>query len=438
MKRTDSTSKTALGFFYVARDERHAEVIYDSVDSNGDFSDGVLASRVAVEKVDLVLVFITTGEQEVVKYAALGTRHLRGGGGTGKQGVRLTDMVVLDLSLDRVKDNVGGETRNQLGSLLKWDADRPSPAVWDAIWQSVKDMASDEQRVHLEKLERRRLAPVFDFQLDGADLAYCQKDAVGVALDIAGIDRREVFAGLSEGLSEGKTLLRSVSGSLKERVVIDHDVTKMPGFVREFDGGDHCVFRQGNKRLTVYNIDFSSGEIALGCDLIYYNHFFESFTFVQYKLMDREGDSFGYRPDRQCKDEVDRMNSLIDFIAKKKSNDLGLKSFRLVGNPFFFKLCKRDRLLIDMPELTRGMYLNLDYWELLCKDESTQGPRGGTKITFEAAGRWLCRTDFAPMVADGWVGTRGLTEIELSDWVEEASKERRNVIYAKSSGIKGS
>lgn len=432
-KKSKKADQTALGFFYVASDDRHAEAISQSVDAKGDFSDGVLVSRVTVAKVDLVLVFVVGEENEWVRYAALATQYPRGSG-TGKQGVRLSDLVRIDLPLDALRGKLIPVVREEMNHLLAWDAERPSPPNWDAIWSALKELATDDQRAALERLERRRSSPAFNFNDRSADSLYCQKDAVSVALDIAGINRNPVFANLSDGLATGKTLLASVSGSLKEKVVVRHDVSHVPGFIKQFDGGDHCVFRQGTRTLTVYNVDFSKGEIALGCDLIYFNHYFGSFTFVQYKLMDDERGTPVYRPNQQCDEEIARMKAFLSHLDKKPRDRSKLEHFRLIGNPFFLKLCRRERLLIDLPELTKGMYLNLDFWDQLSKDARVAGPQGGTRITFGAADRWLCRTEFAPLVGEGWVGTYGLSEEELAGWVDAAAKEHRRLIYAKSSG----
>lgn len=432
-KNTKKSDLTALGFFYVASDDLHAEAISRSVDDKGDFSDGVLASRVTVAKVDLVLVFVVGEENESVRYAALATLHARGGG-TGKQGVRLSDLVPIDVPLVALRNNLVPAVREEMDQLLAWDAERPPPASWDSIWSAIKQLVNADQRAGLEELERRRRSPAFNFSDPSTDSIYCQKDAVSVALDIAGINRNPVFANLSDGLAKGKPLLASLTGSLKEHVVVRHDAAQVPGFLKQYDGGNHCTFQQGSRVLTVYDVDFEPGEIALGCDLIYFNHYFGSFTFVQYKLMDDEGGIPVYRPDKQCNEEVVRMKNFLSYLDNKPRDRAKIEHFRLVGNPFFLKLCRRERLLIDLPQLTKGMYLNLDFWDQLSKDPRVAGPKGGTRISFGAADRWLCRTEFAPLVGEGWTGTYGLSEEELAMWVDAAAADHRRLIYAKSSG----
>src|SRR5215207_6209297 len=64
-------------------------------------------------------------------------------------------------------------------------------------------------------------------------------------------------------------------------------------------------FQERDRRLTVINVNRAGVEHALGVDLVYYNHEFESYVIVQYKRMTSRADSSGYkfRPDKQLRKE---------------------------------------------------------------------------------------------------------------------------------------
>jgi hypothetical protein len=102
-------------------------------------------------------------------------------------------------------------------------------------------------------------------------------------------------------------------------------------------------------------------EHQLGADLIYYNETFRSFVLVQYKAMEREDEKHVFRwttGDQFC-DEVARMDAL-QAVIKGAAPCQHPDSFRVHGDPFFFKFCPRTVFDPDDTGLFSGIYLPID------------------------------------------------------------------------------
>jgi hypothetical protein len=105
-------------------------------------------------------------------------------------------------------------------------------------------------------------------------------------------------------------------------------------------------------------------------------------------------------------------------------------AFRLSSTPFFFKLCPKmvyDPLSTDS---IKGMYLPLDYWNLLLASPATEGPRGGRIVTYDNAERYMDNSLFVRLVEDGWIGTGPIEESDLSALVAAGLEGDRSIIIA--------
>jgi hypothetical protein len=104
--------------------------------------------------------------------------------------------------------------------------------------------------------------------------------------------------------------------------------------------------------------------------------------------------------------------------------------FRLTDNPFFLKLCPRIVFNPDDIGLVPGMYLPLDYWKILEPHPCIKGPRGGKRVTYENAGRYLDNTAFTTVVAKAWVGTTPSQSAVLASAIRQTLQAGKAVAIA--------
>lgn len=300
----------------------------------------------------------------------------------------------------------------------------------DAVIEAINEVNPDDGQV-LRKLVAED--GDYGYRLRGAGLqaAAHEADAVRLALDIAGVPRTELRDVRPDGELSFLEQLDYVRSS--EDTTIAYDGMRFLDFDRIESPSGIVVFQKGNERLAVVNVNRGPLERTTGADLIYINESFESFVLVQYKAMRREGsdpESVLYRPDQQLNVELERMRKI------RVGADDGLPaSYRLNPATCFLKLCKPIVRLDRIQGLVSGMYLPLDYYDVLTASSDVRGERGGTVLGYHTVHRHVSNDLFVSLVRGGWVGSRGASTRKLEDLVRSGLSADRSVTVAASSTV---
>jgi hypothetical protein len=287
----------------------------------------------------------------------------------------------------------------------------------------------DEEWQELEDLARNQ--PTRLWAGDGEPIVAYERDAVGLALDIAGMQRAEV---LREWRGDADAPFLEGLGQFRagEDSIIAHDAQVFgdwevlgPSLVGITE------FRRGGRVLTVVNANRQPVERTLGVDLLYYVHDFQAYVLVQYKRLTRGTHDWEFRPSRDggFSVELDRMRKI-----GRPGADSGKPADHRLGDNFcFVKFCKPTTaraLPTSDTELAEGMYLPLDYLDKLTASGQLAGPRQGVVIRYDNVGRWLNNTAFTMLVERAWVGTRGLTTRQVTKMVEQGLRAGHSVVIA--------
>jgi hypothetical protein len=293
---------------------------------------------------------------------------------------------------------------------------------------------SPEMRPALERLERKVYFAGREISPQAAATLAQERDALGLAVGIFGVDRRGVFEGWTPPAQGGApvpflTGLRDLS--LPEDTIIVHDSAvfgEWLPFQRMAVGT--LTFERRGKKLTVMNVNRTRVEETLGVDLLYYHHAYESYVFVQYKRMRKLADGSAiFRPvGPSYEAEMARMRAADGACSHPPPKSP--PEYRINGHAFFVKLCPRIRFDANTSKLLTGMYFPLGYWDLLTHSSSARGPRGGVVVSYENAERWIGNSLFIQMVQDGWVGSAGGDTATFTRVVRAALDQRHSVLIA--------
>ncbi|MCO5949837.1 hypothetical protein [Mucilaginibacter flavidus] len=269
--------------------------------------------------------------------------------------------------------------------------------------------------------------------------AAVEKDALGLTLDIFGVDRAAVFRSWQAGDDGiGQSFLSGLKEfAVYEDDVISHDLHAFPGF--EQVKGNHITGvvefeSQDGDKLTVINANRKPLEKAMGVDLIYFHRRYKSFVMVQYKMMDQrseENNDLYYNPNQVShNEELKRLKALQKTIAAL-GKGTGLNAYRFADCPLFFKLCKKFEMKWDDDSVAPGMYIPLNQWELLLNDESTLGSRGGRQLGYRTVRkRFLHKDTFIDLVQSGFIGTCDEATEKIGLFIEDALAMGHSVMYA--------
>lgn len=363
-------------------------------------------------------------------HLCLGSRGQRAG--TGQRRLNLSSLYRLHnaIAIPRLMEEISSVNKGRVrekterGGLLTPQAFQE---VMGAVCMLSKDAAPILARYQQERLDRIEKLPASVRQA----LAE-QKEALLTAMAIANIDRSGI-EGWDYREKAGPTsfLAGLPNVRLREDQVVINDLAIFPGH-EKIDSMIHgaTVFQGERSRLTVVLANRLPLEQQTGADLIYYNETFRSFLFVQYKMMEKEARDHVFRfPNQQLTEEIDRMDALLAKMSEIPGDDEA-DGFRFSSNPFFLKLCPRITFDPDNVGLSIGMYLPLDYWKRISVHPETEGPGGGSRISYHNVRRYFDNTDFVTIASGGWIGTHIQQSALLVDVVKQTVESGRAAIIA--------
>lgn len=374
---------------------------------------------------------------------------------TAKYRVEFSDLIDLqDVPIAEVEARLGTSVRQNFVRSASGSGGKIAAKTWAETIQILKELrprlANDIDRLV-------NLVATDGINLVGPEVKnlILQKEAFGASLDIFGGSsklRKEVLRTWAPGSgnvlkfmnnkgealigkppADRRSFLSGISQQyIQEETALQNDLRNWPEFEASMQGGIH-LFEQGDRRLEVVYANRNALERNLGVDLIYYNAAFQMFVLVQYKLMttsEKPGSTKQfYRPDGQFQKELDRMN---DFAQNYGNNSVPQShhDFRLNNDGFFFKLVPNHGLRSGDSDLITGMYLTREYTNYLVGSDGPKGERGGKRIEFGNAPRYLSNTEFVNGVNRGWLGTNGVTSETIQKLVTQFLQSGKAVLVA--------
>lgn len=345
---------------------------------------------------------------------------------TGQIRIKVSDIIeVEELYIKDIIPQITVKSRNKVQDLFK---DKYKLFSTVAANNTIKALC--ELRPEIKKYVSQ-FKKKLSFKYTQSALA--EKDAVGICLDIFGLDRNSI----QQTCQNGDSFLNNLKEyTAYEDDIISKDLNNFPGYSKIKDSIAGVAEFQNKKgeKLVIINTNRKSLEKDFGTDLIYFNRQYNAFTFIQYKMMDcttKNNDSY-YNPNQQThEDELERMNALLTQKLSKHSIENSLADYRMSNCPIFFKLCKKFTSQSDNFSIVSGAYLPLDQWNILIKDTSTNGLKGGKQIGYHTlSNRYLGTGDFVELVKKGYVGTYNLDSNKLAKFIENRIKHGSSVIYA--------
>ena len=258
-----------------------------------------------------------------------------------------------------------------------------------------------------------------------------ERDAVGLAVDAAGLDRRQVLASW-DGNDDEPFLTGLSDFRIYEDPAIVNDTQVFGDWERIGTSPLGLVrFERAGKRLTIINANRLPIEEAVGCDLVYYTKDYDAYVLVQYKRLRKEKTNWVYRPDKKFDSELARMRE----IAAPGEDDSSPEQHRLGQNFCFVKLCRPATSNPFSGELAPGFYLPLDYLDKLVKAGRLKGPKDGTIIDRVSVGRHLVNGSMVSLVSDAWVGTRGLATQQVEEVIRRSLDAGHSVVAAAAASV---
>lgn len=423
---------TGRGGYIIHFDEgRRQEIIHYRLEADGIFSDTLSAPDWLFKAREIGLASFDNKSLEGAFLITKGKRVA-----TQKHRVEFSRWVSFaKLPLEEIEQRLKIQLRSHFVRASVGKGDRIPDKTWESVW-SVLVEERPEVGDKLKELEKLRTVTPERYQREAYRALNEERDAVGLALSVFGLDRKKdlgVVLPLESDVEVAPFLKNMEKAPLREWTMVNHDAGIIPGWDihKKYQIGA-VEFINGKDVLTIVNVNCQPLETTLGVDLIYYHHRFQSFVMVQYKrLREEPGSRWVYRPshDDSYEPEMARMKKWQQGFEKEHTQSSS-KSYRLHPGPFYFKFARPETYDPLSSDLIRGMYVPLDLWLEMEDRRELEGPRGGMMIDFNTDRRYLNNTEFIALVQGGWVGTRLLDTNRLSDVINGGLKGNKSVIIA--------
>jgi hypothetical protein len=402
--------------------------IKDSICRNVQFSKHVSSRDIKPRERDLCL-FRSDSIQDSIWLCRLSTR-----GATGESRLIFNDPVLLG----DILDNPPPPLKEELELAFAKGQSRLSPEIWKSLLDWIF-LQTPELQPQLEELERMRLETAQVIEDFRERIIAEQWDATGVSMEFGGFSRSKYLPPLKrEILQRGEAFVLNVgTARTLEEDILHHEIRNMPGWelFKECKGGVVRMRRSGRRHepdheLTIINANRKPLEECLGVDLILHNSAFGSCTLVQYKRLTKSGTtwSFNLKDEQLCK-QLDSIKLFKTAHCKAESANLP-HEYRLGTEAFFVKFVRDEISDSQSTSLFEGWYMPVEYLELLkaCKLESGVG--GGIYVSENNAQRWFSNSDFAPLVASGWIGTHTKTTGLINRMINASLEGSRSLVFA--------
>jgi len=403
MKKREKISLLGYGGFILTFEPARTERVAEILAAYGEASESFSAEDWAFERCELVLLVRRTPNLAI--FAAALMARMRGSGGTRRVKMRLSDALIFEkpISVHEADNGNGFVERVSTAERLQ----RIDAQAWTALIDLVKKLrparAQEIDQLVAKRSEERRL--LGDDNRMGRLTE--QRDAVGLCLDIAGLDRREILrsGNASRAYSAASVLDLLDAQPVAERSLIEHDAFVFKNVLSTGAPTAQFVGAAG-RSVRTYVTDTTPIETATGVDLLIFQEQYNSFLMLQYKGMQNDDvvRGWSYRVDGTNLDGQLSTMRRVRSTSRSPAGLSALRDLRLYDEPFYFKFCERTRPDANDDSLIAGITMSAPHVEdFLLRPEATQQGHG-RRIGYENCPRYFNNSEFVMLARSGWIG----------------------------------
>lgn len=359
------------------------------------------------------LVFVSLGlddfsdsDERAINGAALMERS-KVGGGTAKLRMRLHSPVMFQKPIEL--EELPKHLRDDELFSTSLDLRRIPPHTWSDLLDQIRALRPDDahnlRRLELQRSEDRRIFP----SNERTERLMEQRDAIGVAIDIAGLDRRNLLKTWNpHKINEADSALDLLDTEpLQEQDAIRQDQVVFGGLLTR--GMRHARFSNDHGReVRIHVYDRKPLESVLGIDLLIYLALYKSYILIQYKMMDKSSSVEGkwyYSVDSHLLDQLEAMNKAARLLGARDTDPTPMIHWRLTDEVFFWRFCEATRQSDSEGSLVHGITLGRAHLNsFLSLPEAKR--LGGTnpRIGYGNCRRYLSTSQFVDLAQAGWIG----------------------------------
>lgn len=369
-------------------------------------------------------VFLASQGAQITLFAAVILKKTGAGGGTKRVNLRSIDILHIDPPISASEASCPEALEASVS--MADDVRRFDPENWRVLNDLIRRLRP-QLAERLDELNALRTAVPGAIPIDSRTTRlFEERDAVGLALDIAGVDRKQIFRSVRQIDTANATSILDIIDAqpIAERSIIESDCAALQlALSGEMASARFKDDRQRDVR--VYVLDSTPLETATGVDLLLYQHQYRSFLLVQYKAMeyDQIKRTWTYRVTGS---NVEVQLNAMEHVraALPQAAPLKLSDLRLCEEPFFFKFCERRVVAPSDEGLSAGLTMTASALQhFLGLPEACTGR--SLDVGYENCPRYLNNTEFVYLAKAGWLGSQGAATDAIAQIL--AARERGRI-----------
>jgi hypothetical protein len=436
-KGNKSKGKTPYSGFLLAFEPKRTDKVAEELCCGRGASESFSAMDWAFERREIVLLSLLPGEISIGGVALM-ERKQGSSGGTGKLMMRLFNPIIIDNPITAEEIISVLDLRSHTSSADRLI--RIPPTSWLNLLNTLKKLrpsVAGQIDVLISEREMER-----QLQGDSSHILRLmeQRDAIGLTLDIAGLDRKSALRTMNMSNVENATSVLDLleHEPLHEQDMIRHDQMIFKDLLS--DEMRHGSFSSPSGReVRVHVYDKKLLETVLGVDLLIYQECYKTYLLLQYKVMKpmagKSGKTWSYRVDDQIKKQIDAMDRGLAAIQRQPAGVGGLMDWRLNSEAFYFKFCQTTRPDAREDALISGITLGRGHLKRFLELPESEGENGkGRRIGYDNCPRYFNNTQFVELVREGWIGCDQQGYSLITDVIKAGQKAGKQAMLAVVAG----
>lgn len=433
MATRKKTEKPPYSGFFLTFERGRIEKVSEMLYSPGEASESFSAMDWEFERRELALLCLNPDDATIGAVVLMDRMH--GSGGTGKLKMRMWSPLIFEhpITPAEVADAFPAKDRRCSAETFK----RIPQGEWQLVIAAIKRQRpelSDRLDALLEMRDHRN-------KLSGNSAKILrlteQRDAIGLSLDIASLDRKTIFRDAHlDRLDNAETALDLLDHEpLQEQDAIRMDQNAFVGLLTQGSMRSARFFGPGGREVRVHVYDKKPLETVLGIDLLIYLADYKSYLLIQYKCMqpksDHKGKTWSYLVDPQLSQQIAAMDSAAAAISKEPASPASsLMDWRLSDEAFFFKFCETTRPDARDDALVAGITLGHSHLKKFLALPESNGESGGKRVGYGNCPRYLNNTQFVDLAREGWIGCDSRGYRFISQIIAAGQAGGRAAMYA--------
>lgn len=431
MRRRKIRVPVEYGGFILTFEPTRTQWLKERLHPEADFSDSFSALDWDIQSRELVALAL---EQEPLRINAFAMmERMPGSGGSGKCKMRMVKpLVVFDHPIElALMESLESHTLISTPENLR----RLDERTWNEFVEFLRKLRPTHANLIDEVIALRTSQRHFPENSQRELRLAEQRDGLGLALDIGGLDRAEVLRSIRiERAADATSVLDLLDEiCVHERTLLEHD-RRIFSILLGQEPVRQASFHDGNDRaVRVIVTDKTDLETVLGIDLLIYNCCHDNYILLQYKRMNKESRGWNYPvpPSSDLRTQLEKGKSFKAAVARESSNySPSLWSYRLGDDPFFFKFCEQQRPGSRDESLIPGITMSAGHLDEFLELPEAKNSRGHLGIGYHNCPRYFNNTEFIQLAKSGWIGTSAQSADLLKDVLNASRDAGRQAMLA--------